>query len=202
MQKTYLMVFLVLFFLFSPIFANDYALKYKVVNVAENDTLNVRQNPHYKSDKVGELYPNNTVSLHYCKKTDKDTKWCLIEDTFVNLKGWVNAKFLKPDTAATFVNLIRTPTTIYIENKEKLQKVLLTKTSDCYFALKCEKKDGNNMCRILYHDKISNKNIVGWVKREDLIGADNHTAVPSDPGFDGYCGINEERAKEILQKMK
>ncbi len=76
---------------------------YKVINVASNDTLNVRTNPYFTSrNKVGELQPY--ASGFYVLKTTinhKGTKWAYID--YNGLKGWVVARSIaKVGTTPTY----------------------------------------------------------------------------------------------------
>jgi uncharacterized protein YraI len=73
-------------------------IKYKVVNVASWDTLNVRKNPYVtKNNKVGELQ-NNAKDIHIikCKFNQKGSKWCYIKyyEQYSTLEGWVIARCL------------------------------------------------------------------------------------------------------------
>ncbi|NQZ31541.1 MAG: SH3 domain-containing protein [Oceanospirillaceae bacterium] len=62
----------------------------KVKKVKSNDTLNVRQRPSYKSNKMGSLAYNATcVKQLSCKG-----KWCKIEQA--PLTGWVHNSYLTP----------------------------------------------------------------------------------------------------------
>ncbi|MEA3490622.1 MAG: hypothetical protein U9R27_01835, partial [Campylobacterota bacterium] len=74
--------------------------KYRVVNVASWDTLNVRTNPFVaKNNKVGELQHNaRNIKILYCRKNHKKVKWCQIEHRTNGypLRGWVVARCIKP----------------------------------------------------------------------------------------------------------
>ena len=69
---------------------------YKVVNVAYDDTLNVRTEPYVTNyNKIGELSPNATnINLLYCKKNNNGTTWCKIQ--YGSLMGWVIKRCLAP----------------------------------------------------------------------------------------------------------
>lgn len=79
---------------------------YKVVGVADNDTLTVRQSASASSKKVGEFMPYDTgIIINRCKKNGSTT-WCevdfLVDDVMFFERGsfsngaWVNKKYLKP----------------------------------------------------------------------------------------------------------
>ena len=63
---------------------------YKVVNVANDDVLNMREKDHYKSDLVGTLEHNeDCVEIVF----DNDFRWVIVKKD--DRIGWVNKKFLK-----------------------------------------------------------------------------------------------------------
>ena len=74
--------------------------KYKVVNVASNDTLNVRKAPYAEyNNKVGELLPYaKNIKINRCKLNHKKVEWCYIEhyQNNYNLQGWVISRCLAP----------------------------------------------------------------------------------------------------------
>jgi len=80
---------------------------YKVVNIADNDTLSIRQLPSASAKKIGELQPYDTgIILNRCQKNGLTT-WCSIdflpddimffERDFSSMQkgAWVNKKYLK-----------------------------------------------------------------------------------------------------------
>jgi len=67
---------------------------YRVVNVANDDVLNMREKDHYKSDLVGTLKPNED-----CVEMVLDvTNWVIVKKD--NKVGWVNRKFLKQSNSS------------------------------------------------------------------------------------------------------
>ncbi len=74
--------------------------KYKVVNVANNDTLNIRSNPYVRrNNKVGHLKPyTDNIEVLECKLNYKSKKWCMIrhKERGHRLLGWVSARFIAP----------------------------------------------------------------------------------------------------------
>ncbi len=77
-----------------PILNNLLAQTYAVTGVQENDTLNVRVQPHYKSNKIGELsHDAFGIIVNEC-----EGKWCNIQyldmDGIV-YHGWVSKRYLK-----------------------------------------------------------------------------------------------------------
>ncbi|WP_295421756.1 TIR domain-containing protein [Sulfurovum sp.] len=84
----------------SPSDQNTSYTKYKVVNVASNDTLNVRTNPFVEpNNKVGELQPYaRDIRILECKANYKGVQWCKIEsyEGGYALRGWVVGRCLAP----------------------------------------------------------------------------------------------------------
>jgi len=79
---------------------------YKVVGVADDDTLSVRKSAFVSSKKTGALLPYDTgITVGECRKNGSTT-WCKIDflpdDTmffvrdFPNSGGWVKKKYLQP----------------------------------------------------------------------------------------------------------
>ena len=70
------------------------------MNVSKNDTLNVRKQSNYKSEKVGELPPDAYIGIEKCQKI-KNSTWCRVYQLVQNYysenfyPGWVNARYLK-----------------------------------------------------------------------------------------------------------
>ncbi len=73
-------------------------IKFKVVNVASWDTLNVRTNPYAtENNKVGELLPYaKNIHRIKCKFNYKGVKWCYIKyyEQNYTIEGWVVARCL------------------------------------------------------------------------------------------------------------
>jgi len=174
----------------------------KVVNVADDDTLNVRIKPNYRSKKIGALPPGGYVGVDYCKKIKKST-WCKIfhipqrdydEYGYDAPPGWVNARYL------SFSNR---------------GYVLINNKPNCDYALRCK----NNKCEIVVDYKTDSSGKVlsiktKWVNRENLKGSNHFGAMNENE--DGYCNIHnfiydylrkqnnslkDENAKLIVKKF-
>ena len=78
------------------IFKNNY----KVVNIASNDTLNVREDRGTVYKVLGEL-PFNAKNIAVSKCTPNDTgkEWCKIQ--YGSLVGWVRSKYISIDKSET-----------------------------------------------------------------------------------------------------
>ncbi len=173
MQK----LFIMLIFLYSYLGASTITypgLFATVVNVAENDTLNVRESSEYHSKKTGALPQDAFVGINYCKKVGKST-WCKIfhitqrdyEEFGYDAKdGWVNARYLKFDNRGYVI----------IDGKPK-----------CDYALRC--KDSKCEVVIDYMTNPNTNNITSlktqWIKRDQLKASSNFGAVGD--ARDGYC---------------
>jgi len=80
----------ILMLIAGPATADDWR---QVVDVSDDDVLNIRQAPHFRAAKVGELaHDTNCVELHGCSEG-----WCRVAiDTGY---GWVRETFLAPAAA-------------------------------------------------------------------------------------------------------
>ncbi len=139
-----------------------------VKNVSDNDVLNLRSAPDYRSRKVGS-YPNGAyVSIDHCVKTER-SHWCRItplpQENYGNSRsGWVNAKFL------SFTNRGY----VAIKRKKKF----------CCYAIGCN----SGYCRVVTRvgeKRQGNKLHIELYPREELIPTDRYGA--ADPSSDGYC---------------
>ena len=84
----------------------SYATDCFVVNVASNDTLNVRVEAGASKSKVGELAHDSIgIKVSECKYIYKKDNWCHVSYSKLgtNISGWVSAKYLEPNDS--FVNL-------------------------------------------------------------------------------------------------
>jgi len=140
-------------FIFTSLFLNAESVKKEspglfasVVNVAQNDVLNVREEPNSKSNKVGSYIPDSGMQIDYCVEI-KSSKWCKVyPEVNVNYggrdheagSGWVNAYYLKFHNIG-YVNIIN-------------------KKSNCDYVLRCEKEK----CLILGYEKEE------WIPRKFL----------------------------------
>lgn len=154
-----------------------------VVNVAKNDTLNVRAKPDYHSEKVGELPADAMVGIDYCKKIGQSL-WCKVFSMSMLDFGtpldevksnWVNAGFLEFDNS-TYVS---------IDGKE-----------ECYYSLKCQ----GNRCKVILGTIYDSKTDyvkslkIDWIARERLKVGNNAI---------GVTGCETDRvAEEFFQIQK
>jgi len=143
-----------------------------VVDIAKNDTLNVREKPDYRSRKIGALPLDAYVGIDHCKKIGK-SKWCKIfhiaqrdydEYGWDAPPGWVNARYLSFDDRGYVV----------VDNKP-----------NCNYALHCEK----GKCEVVTDYKTNDTNKVTsikteWIKRQRLKGSSNFGAMGDS---EGYC---------------
>jgi len=165
-------------------------LFYETYNFKENDTLNIREKPNYRSKKIGELYLGHLVQLLECVKV-KDSKWCQVKALyFPEEKGWVNAKYIKP--------------TRYQEGYVKVK----AKKNTCDYVIKCEKEKHNTLCLVVTDlgDDIDNLTLkTKWFNRKDLKPASNFTAMYDEPDAEGFCTahkyIYEYQSKEKLKSL-
>ncbi|MBN2768378.1 MAG: hypothetical protein JXQ68_04695 [Campylobacterales bacterium] len=176
MKKHFKSIFLTLF-LPSSIYAIDSvhpSLFVAVVGVAEDDVLNIRQEPDYHSPKVGSQVPNAYMAVDWCVEVEGAT-WCRVyEVAQYNYSedfrpGWVNARFLKPNNKGY----------VSIDGKR-----------NCDYVIGCEA----DKCEVIasYEDdeNLSITNIkTEWIERSRLKGESHFSAMPD--GADGYCNIHQ-----------
>ncbi|MCC5989513.1 MAG: hypothetical protein JJT95_17730 [Pararhodobacter sp.] len=78
------------------------ASRYRIVNVADDDVLNVRAGPGAENMIVGVLAPNAT-GIHptgeVAQAGDGGTWWQIADSALPGGSGWINARFLRPDMA-------------------------------------------------------------------------------------------------------
>lgn len=152
-----------------------------VINVAKNDTLNVRAEADYKATKIEELPPHAFVGVEQCKIVKKST-WCkvyqLVQNNYYegSQKGWVNAKYLKFSNRG-YVN---------IKGKE----------THCLYALECKSRVNKYECLVVYkenYDYSKNKMIgikTQWIERKNLKGESAFGAASTNEKINpegGYC---------------
>jgi len=169
-------------------FAEVEPLFYVTYNFEENDTLNIREKPHYHSKKIGELYLKSLVQLFECVKV-KDAKWCQVEALyFPEARGWVNAKYIKP--------------TRYQEGYVNIQNF----KNDCEYVLKCKENNHQDQCLVVTGWGNNMKEIsleTQWFNRDRLTPATNFSAMPNDPDASGYCTTAQYiAAYQRHQKLK
>ncbi len=88
-----------------------------MVNVAQNDTLNVRTEPNYKAKKISELPPEAYYNVIDYKKTGFRTKW--IEREYLRGESHFG---VTPDNVDGYCN-----TGIFIEEYLKNTKSMIPK---------------------------------------------------------------------------
>jgi len=112
----------------------SYATDCFVVNVASNDTLNVRIEAGSTNSKVGELAHDSIgVEVNKCKYIHKKDNWCHLNYSKfgTNVSGWVSAKYLEPNDSFVNLNLMASasrfnepePIVVEIENKDEAKIV-------------------------------------------------------------------------------
>ena len=163
-----------------------------VVNVAENDTLNVRARPDYHSKKTGALSPHDLlyVGVDHCKKIGKST-WCKIfhldqidnkKSTLDNISGWVNAHFLQ------------------FTNKGY---VIIDDKSNCNYVLSCN----THRCKVVIDYTIDPKtrNVTSlktqWIDRKRL-KASSHCISFNGTDASGYCKNGTHIKNPLKHKSK
>ncbi len=168
---------IVLFLLtYSSASATYLGLFAKVDNVADNDTLNIREKPDYHSRKTGALAQDAFVGVDHCKKMGKST-WCKVfpmplrdYNNFVDdgKPKWVNARYLKFDNR-TYVD---------IDGKQ-----------GCDYALKCKGNKCEVVVGVIFNPKINYVTSLQtrWVTRKRLKAGNN---------FVGATGCDRHRLVE------
>jgi len=154
--------------------ADSTALFGTVVNVAQNDTLNVRSEANYKAEKVGEIPLKWKVGIEKCNRL-KNSTWCyvypLVQNWYENFgpenTGWVNARYLK------------------FSNRGY---VIINGKRNCAYAIKCV----DDKCEVV--DDFEKNNPIGydktglytrWIEKQYLKGESNFGVTPDN--VDGYC---------------
>jgi hypothetical protein len=132
---------------YPPLFAN-------VVGIREDDVLNVRVSPYYRSTKIGYLPNGARIKVYECKETNADSIWCKIGHLrgfdyrgygYLAPDGWVNAKYL------TFNNR---------------GYVLIDNVGKCYYSFGCK----SNICNVLINSYFKS------VNRGKLLGVSRFNA--------------------------
>ncbi|BAF72955.1 SH3 domain-containing protein [Sulfurovum sp. NBC37-1] len=146
-----------------------------VINLKENDTLNVREKPNYRSKKTGALPLDAYVGVDSCKQVEHSI-WCkvfhLAQHDYDGFgydarPGWVNARYLKPDNEGY---------------------VIIDGKPDCDYTLRCQ-KGRYEVVESYETDKqyeitsIKTK----WIDRDRLKASTNFGAMTEDPEASGYC---------------
>lgn len=150
--------------------------KYKVVNVANNDTLNVRSDPYVKrNNKVGHLKPyTGNIEVLECKLNYKGKKWCIIrhKERGYALLGWVSARFIAPSNTSYVsgkryrVVKVRSDDTLSVRDGSGMEYYKigdLPYNAESIKIIRCQKSTkGGKWCKIKYHS------INGWVSAAHL----------------------------------
>ena len=151
-----------------------------VVNVADDDTLNVRLKSDYHSKKIGALPMGAFVGLEHCKKMG-ESMWCKIfhiaqrdyEDYGWDAKpGWVNASYLSFDNSGY---------------------VIIDGNPNCDYVLRCK----GSKCEVVadYTTDSKTHDITSletrWIDRNRLNASNHFGAMTDDPDASGYCTIGK-----------
>jgi hypothetical protein len=176
MKKHYKGIFLIIF-LSSSIYAIDTAnppLFVTVVGVAENDMLNIRQEPDYRSAKVGSQVLDAYMAVERCEEVESAT-WCRVYEVAQYFysedfkPGWVNARFLKPNNRGY----------VTIDGKRNCDYVIGCEADKCEVIASYENDENLSIASIK----------TKWIERSRLKGESHFGAMPDDG--DGYCNIHQ-----------
>ncbi|MBD3792406.1 MAG: hypothetical protein IE918_09770 [Campylobacterales bacterium] len=166
----------------------------RVIGIAQNDTLNVRETPDYRSKKVASLPIDAYVGVETCQKIETSV-WCKVyhlaqhvyegfgETEKAASSAWVNARFLQG-------------------NNRGYVLIDKTKEGNCEYVLKCEKEQ----CEVVTSFE-TDANGTGaitsirteWIKRERLRGEDQYGGANNQ--MDGYC-MTGMRIEDYLSKQQ
>ncbi len=144
--------------------------KYKVINIASNDTLNVRTDPFVgENNKIGELPPHmQNIRVLECMPNHEGVIWCKIESYEGGyMSGWVAKRYISPQNIAKtpynryqVVN-IRSDDTLAVRNGPGTQ---YDKIGDLVYSakgveiIKCQYSNKGGKWCIVKHDDME-----GWV---------------------------------------
>lgn len=153
----------------------------KVVHIENNDVLNIRQKPDYKSKKVGSLPNGAYMGIEKCQKTE-NSLWCKVYEVSQNFSeeynpGWVNA--------------------IYLSFSNNGYVVINNRPSACFYSLKCTE----DKCLVVldmsydYEKDKMNDMKTEWIKKEILRGESHFGAMNTEE--DGFCNN-----ANIIEKYK
>jgi len=163
---------------FPPVFAY-------VTGVAEDDALNVRAKPDYRSKKVASLPNEAFVGVDTCQKVGRSI-WCkiyhLAQYDYEGFEwdapeGWVNARYL-----------------VGVNNGY----VLIDGNPNCNYILGCE----NGLCDLVEDFTFNKDNEIISLKTEKIArtrlkGASRFDAMP--PEVDGYC-TGDNKINDYLRR--
>ena len=159
-----------------PLFAS-------VIGVAENDTLNIREKPYYRSTKVGSLPSQAYIGIEKCQIL-KSATWCKVYQIAqhfhegFNRSGWVNARYLKPINRGY---------------------ALIDKTRNCDYVLRCKEAK----CEVVSSYETDKEYKITsikteWIARERLQGESHFGAMTENE--DGYCTLGNWVEDYLQQK--
>ncbi len=93
--KSQKMLWLVGLFVIAPMTQQVHAETCRVVGIASNDVLNMRQSASTKSPILDMLAPQQKgIKSSLCKKVGK-AQWCYVTNPKTQMKGWASKNFLK-----------------------------------------------------------------------------------------------------------
>ena len=194
---------LVIMILSTGTWAEGTALFAKVINVGQNDTLNVRSNANYRAKKVAEIPPAALIGIEKCTLV-QNSNWCRVyplvqqwSEKFWQKShiGWVNARFLNFSSKG------------YVKVKDR--------DTNCYYALKCAKKNKKEQCLIVTDTQMDKESHIvslktGWIDRTLLRGESHFGAIQKDTKTDpegGYCTVGNHiedylKSKRSMELVK
>lgn len=172
------MIKIIIFFILAMtllVLAQDDPLFASVINLKENDTLNVRSTPDYRSSKTGTLPIDALVGVDSCKQVGHSI-WCkvfhLAQRDYDGFgwdakPGWVNARYLKPNNEGY---------------------VIIDGKPDCDYALRCQK----GKCEVVESYETDQQYEITsiktkWIDRNRLKASTNFGAMTEEPEASGYC---------------
>lgn len=169
------------------LYADTTPLFGKVINVSKNDTLNIRSQANYRSEKVGELPPDAYIGIEKCQNI-KGSSWCEIyqipQQFYENFQpGWVNTRYLQFSNRG-YVNI-------------------QGETRGCHYALACE----DDKCSVVksfdydFEKDILSNLVIEQISRDRLKPTSNFGAVERD----GICNsgrmIDHHFNKQNLNRL-
>ncbi len=95
LRKSQKALWLVGLFVIAPMAQQAYADTCRVVGIASNDVLNMRQGASTKTPIVDMLAPKQRgITSSFCKKVGK-AQWCYVTNPVTQVEGWASKNFLK-----------------------------------------------------------------------------------------------------------
>ncbi len=94
-RKTQKVISLAVFFMVPWITQQAYADTCRVVHIASNDVLNMREGASTRTPIVDMLTPDQTgIKSSFCKKVGK-SRWCYVTNPETQIQGWASKNFLR-----------------------------------------------------------------------------------------------------------